>query len=306
MTTPTVDYVQFASTDNGTNLEAQAAYLADPQLLIGNQPGVARFTMVNKALRQATFMSAALASFVATKLGVNVLDDANLSGFLTNLTNALAATPTGTLIASGSLLPPVGYLACDGSTVSRTTYASLFASLSLVTTGANTNGTAVISSIPSTAGFVYGMPLSGAGIPAGAYVSTVNSSTSITISVNTTAAVTSFTLAPYGVGDGATTFNLPNTIGLFLRGSGGQTINGVVYSATLGQIQLDEFQGHQHQIRMDISGGSTQYGNTYNGGSSDFFQNNTTDAVTDGGNGAVRYGSETRPANIGVNYFIKT
>lgn len=43
----------------------------------------------------------------------------------------------------------------------------------------------------------------------------------------------------YGVGDGSTTFNLPNTQGVFLRGAGSQTISALSYSATRGVKQND-------------------------------------------------------------------
>lgn len=39
-------------------------------------------------------------------------------------------SPAGTIITFGGASAPTGYLACDGSAVSRTTYADLFAALS--------------------------------------------------------------------------------------------------------------------------------------------------------------------------------
>src|SRR3954464_11505464 len=37
------------------------------------------------------------------------------------------SVPTGTIIAFGGGMPPAGWLLCDGTAVSRTTYAALFA-----------------------------------------------------------------------------------------------------------------------------------------------------------------------------------
>jgi len=47
-------------------------------------------------------------------------------------TNAAASMPTGALVLYGKAAVPSGYLACDGSAVSRTTYAALFGVLSTV------------------------------------------------------------------------------------------------------------------------------------------------------------------------------
>jgi microcystin-dependent protein len=43
----------------------------------------------------------------------------------------------------------------------------------------------------------------------------------------------------YGIGDGTSTFNLPNTQGLFLRGAGSQTISALTYTGTLGSRAVD-------------------------------------------------------------------
>lgn len=103
----------------------------------------------------------------------------------------------------------------------------------------------------------------------------------------------------YGVGDGSTTFNLPNTQGYFLRGAGTTGI----YSATRGISQLDQFQGHAHgywsvQNGIGAGAGSSGYTVTITATTP------TTEAI-EKTNGAVRYGSETRPANVGVNHIIK-
>jgi microcystin-dependent protein len=56
-----------------------------------------------------------------------------------------------------------------------------------------------------------GLPLSGIGIPANAVVLSVDSATQVTMSANATAsATTPLVFAPYGVGDGTSTFGIPN------------------------------------------------------------------------------------------------
>jgi microcystin-dependent protein len=103
----------------------------------------------------------------------------------------------------------------------------------------------------------------------------------------------------YGSGDGLSTFTLPNTQGVFLRGAGSQTISAVSYSATRGATQGDSIQTHEHTINYNSAtsgGGSNLAG--FSSVSTAF-----TKSTTGGGSG--RTSTETRPANIGVNYIIK-
>jgi phage-related tail fiber protein len=52
----------------------------------------------------------------------------------------------------------------------------------------------------------------------------------------------------YGVGDGSTTFNLPDLRGIFIRGAGTSAklsnANGTAFAGTAGTYQNDKFQGH--------------------------------------------------------------
>jgi len=60
---------------------------------------------------------------------------------------------------------PTGYLLCDGTAYTRTTYPALFAASSLSTTGNFTSTSAVVTSIPSTSVMSPFMPISGVKIP---------------------------------------------------------------------------------------------------------------------------------------------
>lgn len=125
----------------------------------------------------------------------------------------------GDIKATGRLTAPTGWLLCYGQAVSRSTYATLFAALSVSQTGNRTNGSPIIDTLSSTTGFVAGMPVSGTGIPAAATILTVDSATQITLSGNATSSGTStVVVAPYGIGDGTTTFEVPDLRGRALIG----------------------------------------------------------------------------------------
>jgi hypothetical protein len=100
---------------------------------------------------------------------------------------------------------------------------------------------------------------------------------------------------------------LPDLRGIFVRGSGSQTISGITYNKTFAAKERDAFQGHYHTL---TNGGSI-WRNTGGGalagtGVSSASASITVDApTTDGTNGAPRTASETRPANIALLYCIK-
>lgn len=105
------------------------------------------------------------------------------------------------------------YMFEDGTAISRTTYKTLFETLCLNTTATRTSASKALKSIPSTTGMVAGMPISGTGIKAGTTIETVNSINEITMSqtAESSGEKGALVVAPYGVGDGSTTFNLPDS-----------------------------------------------------------------------------------------------
>lgn len=180
-----------------------------------------------------------------------------------NIPNIFNATPPGALMPFAGVNSPTGYLMCDGSAVSRTTYAILFGVI----------GTA------------------------------------------------------YGAGDGATTFNIPDTRGYFLRGvdagtgrdpdtaSRGAAASGGNTGDAVGSVEGDTFgahnhvinisdPGHVHQVPAQNGGGGANGFNYASGGTS--FTEPTIGAGTGiGASSNNTGGSETRPKNLYVNYIIK-
>jgi microcystin-dependent protein len=137
--------------------------------------------------------------------------------------------PAGAVMAFAMNSAPSGWLAADGTAVSRSTYARLFAA------------------------------------------------------VGTT----------HGVGNGSTTFNLPDLRGYFVRGSG--TNSDGTAAGTFGVKQADDLKSHTHTYsdagvsQTGLAGGPTPFANT-----------GTTSRTTD-----ATGGTETRPANIAMLYCIK-
>ena len=178
------------------------------------------------ALTAGTIVAADIASDAVTT--AKILD--------ANVTTAKLATVTAqSLLPAGAVMPfamnsaPAGWLAADGTAVSRSTYATLFAAISTT----------------------------------------------------------------HGVGDGSTTFNLPDLRGIFVRGSGDQTISGTTYSGTFASKQQDDLKSHTHTVFGAQGGPFTSTGIYLSGVSGT--------NVTSGSTG----GTETRPANIALLYCIK-
>jgi hypothetical protein len=101
---------------------------------------------------------------------------------------------------------------------------------------------------------------------------------------------------------------LPDLRGIFVRGSGSQTISGITYNKTFAAKEGDAFQGHRHSITSEaqktINGGSF----THTGGSQIVDAAASVvvgDPTTDTTNGTPRTATETRPANIALLYCIK-
>lgn len=143
-------------------------------------------------------------------------------------------TPTGSIQPYGGGVVPDGWMACDGSPISRSTYSNLFLAI----------GTS------------------------------------------------------WGVGDGSTTFNLPDLRGQFLRGLDTTgTVDPDGLTRTVGSSQSDEFKEHSHTLsELNKGGGETT------ATSANITTLSQADAVT---GTDLEGGAETRPKNMAVNYMIK-
>jgi len=111
----------------------------------------------------------------------------------------------------------------------------------------------------------------------------------------------------YGVGDGSTTFNLPDMRAAAPVGAGtsvGYTQNETI---ALGSKLNDQFQGHRmSSLHTNFITDGVILPGTGSGGLKGSYTDPTTgDPITDGTNGTPRVGSVTRGKSVGVNYIIK-
>lgn len=154
----TNDFKAFATGTNA-NVMSQEEWEALPAVIDGFTSGKASSAQVNKALRQASFVAAALAQFVAEKTDSDVKDDGDIAAFVAKLTSGFAAqylsreNPFGDIAADGekaistalanlglgegsalpvgvpipwpSATPPTGWLKCNGATFTAALYPKL-------------------------------------------------------------------------------------------------------------------------------------------------------------------------------------
>lgn len=318
--------LKFCETDTGTNLLTNPNYSADAQRLIGNQPGIARQQLVNKVLRQSSFISKVFADYLMQQTGSNINDDSNDAALLAVITSCFATgLPIGSVVNMLTSAVPTGFLKANGAAVSRTTYASLFNVLVTVP-GFTPVSFAVSIASPAVVtsaghGFVGGerLRLSTSGfLPTGLNTTTdyfvfyidANSFRLQTISdvlagtfVNTSGVqggAHTYQRSLWGLGDGVTTFNVPDLRGAFSRAW--DDARGIDPSRVIASLQLDAFQGHEHNYIAPSVGGPV-VGNA--GSNTQNITGTTSATVSNGSNGTPRFGNETRPINYALMPVIK-
>ena len=104
----------------------------------------------------------------------------------------------------------------------------------------------------------------------------------------------------WGVGDGSTTFNLPDGRSEFIQGA--DRGRGFTDAITVGATQADQVQGHEHTISLTQTSGGGNATASSSGGSA--FSTKTSGIVTDNVHGTPRIGNTTHPRNIGATLMI--
>lgn len=87
------EFKPFAATADA-NVQEQADYEQSDTVRSGFRNGLARSAEVNKAIRQASSITAAIAEFTAEKSGKDMLDDGDIAAIKTNFEMALSAVST--------------------------------------------------------------------------------------------------------------------------------------------------------------------------------------------------------------------
>lgn len=170
------------------------------------------------------------------------LADASVTG--EKLAPAVGVAPIGASMDFEGPLAPAGWLFMAGQAVSRTIYAALFSAITATVSGALASGSATVSGLTTDLRNLglEGAAVEGAGVPAGATVVSVTASTMVLSAAATaTGSAILLRLLPHGVGDGVTTFSLPDardraSIG---RGNMGGTVAGRISIAGVGAPGLD-------------------------------------------------------------------
>jgi microcystin-dependent protein len=123
----------------------------------------------------------------------------------------------------------------------------------------------------------------------------------------------------WGVGDGSTTFSLPDLEGAFLRGTGSHGASNMAdgndfAGPSLAAFEDDAIQGHSHGIDYNNSSGNIAFSANAKAFATDTPAYGNVDAqnnymIGDGtvttDQGSPRINDENRPFNAGVKYCIK-
>lgn len=234
---------------------------------------------------------------------------------------------TGDLKIAAYITPDAGWLLCDASDVSRTTYAALYAklvwSLGTFTVTIASPGVFTLSAHGLAIGDAVFLTTTGA-LPTGLsanttyYVATVPSSSTFTLATSLANALAGTRIntsgsqsgthtiyrAPHGIAD-STTFKLPDFRGRAAAGYGTGDASGATnhpYGSKLGKethgLASTEMPPHVHTYAQLIAGSGIANGTNYAG--------TVSNTGSTGGSGGVVVAHENRTPLVAVSYFIKT
>ncbi len=146
---------------------------------------------------------------------------------------------TGMIADFTTPIAPAGWLELDGTDISTSTYANLYAAMSIQQTGSRTNGSPTISGLSSTTHMRAGYYVFGTGIASGTTISSVDGASQITLSGNASSSGTATVIvSPWLLNTG--TIRLPNTT------TAGRYRRSRTSTVHLGVTQADQILSHNH------------------------------------------------------------
>ncbi|CAB5530641.1 Phage Tail Collar Domain [Escherichia coli] len=268
--------------DPNANVTSQADWEALPALLSGFTAGKASSAQVNKAIRQASFIAAALAQYTANKSGLDVLDDGDLNGFISKMGTAFGKD----FQALDATLSALAGLATGANKLPYFTGNDTAAQTDLTSVGRDIIGKNTIADILTYLGLGEGSAL-----PVGVPVPWP-SATPPTGWLKCNGAPFSAEEYPK-LAKAYPTLKLPDLRGEFIRGW--DDGRGVDSGRAILSTQSHSIQAHDHIVYFRVNGVTTSSG---------------VDDVMKYGDANPRPtsstgGNETRPRNIAFNYIVR-
>ena len=164
-----------------------------------------------KAALSHTHVSSAISDSTAAGRALLTAADATAQNALLGTTSL--GFQSGDVKETAVLVLQSGWYYCDGSNKNRVTDVNLFNAITIQQSGVLTSASAVVTGLSDTSNMSPGMPMSGTNVQAATVIQSVDSATQVTMSLTATgSSTTPLVFAPYGVGDGTTTFGLPNRV----------------------------------------------------------------------------------------------
>ncbi|WP_410376785.1 phage tail protein [Enterobacter sp. CPE_E423] len=296
----TNNFKPFATAANA-NVMSQVDWEALPALLSGFISGPAKSAQVNKAIRQASFIAAALAQYTANKSGLDVLDDGDLNGFISKMRTAFGKD----FQALDATLTALTGLATGANKLPYFTGTDTASQTDLTSVGRDIIGKSTIADILTYLRLGAGAPAIGIPFfwPSSAMPNTVMTEWADMVFLKFNGATFSASTYPKlaQVFPGLT---LPEARGEFLRiWDDGR---GIDNSRSLLSYQSGAFQSHSH--RLLLSAGSVGSGNVI--GIDNNLNGTLTYGINQPGGGQIQAientgDTETRPRNIAFNFLVR-